>query len=37
MRAEDDFNKFDKAKYENLGDFGILTDAKVPRSFKSGG
>ncbi len=34
MRYEDDFNKFDKTKHENLGDFVILTDAKVPRSFK---
>lgn len=34
MRYEDDFTKFDKTKHENLGDFVILTDAKVPRSFK---
>ncbi len=34
MRYEDDFTKFDKAKHKNLGDFVILTDAKVPRSFK---
>lgn len=34
MRSEDDFTKFDKTKYENTGDFVILTDAKVPRSFK---
>ena len=34
MRYEDDFTKFDKAKHENLGDFVILTDSKVPRSFK---
>jgi uncharacterized iron-regulated protein len=34
MRYEDDFIKFDKAKHENLGDFVILTDAKIPRSFK---
>ncbi len=32
MRYEDDFKTFDKAKYENLGDFVILTDAKQPRS-----
>lgn len=32
MRYEDDFQHFDKAKYENTGDFVILTDAKVPRS-----
>jgi uncharacterized iron-regulated protein len=34
MRYENDFTKFDKAKHENLGDFVILTDAKIPRSFK---
>lgn len=34
MRYEDDFTKFDKTKHENLGDFVILTDSKVPRSFK---
>lgn len=34
MRYEDDFTKFNKAKHENLGDFVILTDPKVPRSFK---
>ncbi len=33
-RYEDDFTKFDKAKHENLGDFVILTDAKLPRSLK---
>jgi uncharacterized iron-regulated protein len=32
MRYEDDFKTFDKTKYENLGDFVILTDAKQPRS-----
>ncbi len=32
MRYEEDFKKFDKAKHENLGDFVILTDAKLPRS-----
>ncbi len=32
MRYEDDFMNFDKAKHTNLGDFVILTDAKVPRS-----
>jgi uncharacterized iron-regulated protein len=32
MRYEDDFKTFDKSKYENLGDFVILTDAKQPRS-----
>lgn len=36
MKYEDNFNKFDKTKYENLGDFIILTDANVPRSFKRG-
>ena len=34
MRYEADFTKFDQAKHGNLGDFVILTDAKVPRSFK---
>ncbi len=34
MRYEDSFTTFDKAKHENLGDFVILTDAKLPRSFK---
>lgn len=32
MRYEDDFQHFDKAKYEKTGDFVILTDAKIPRS-----
>ncbi len=32
LRYEDDFQTFDKVKYENLGDFVILTDAKQPRS-----
>lgn len=32
MRYVDDFKTFDKSKYENLGDFVILTDAKQPRS-----
>ena len=32
MRYEDDFKNFDKAKHEKLGDFVILTDAKIPRS-----
>lgn len=32
MRYEDEFTKFDKDKHTNLGDFVILTDAKVPRS-----
>lgn len=32
MRYEDDFQNFDKTKFENAGDFVILTDAKVPRS-----
>ena len=32
MRYEDDFTKFDKAKHQDLGDFVILTDAKLPRS-----
>ena len=34
MRSEDDFTKFDKSKHENLGDFVILTDSKIPRSFQ---
>jgi uncharacterized iron-regulated protein len=34
IRYEDEFTKFDKSKYENIGDFVILTDSKVPRSFK---
>ena len=34
MRYEADFTKFDQTKHENLGDFVILTDSKVPRSFK---
>lgn len=34
MRYETDFTNFDKSKHANLGDFVILTDAKVPRSFK---
>ena len=32
MRYDENFANFDKAKYSNLGDFVILTDAKVPRS-----
>ncbi len=36
IKSDDDFTKFDKSKDENLGDFVILTDSKVPRSFKSG-
>ena len=32
MRYEEDFAKFDKAKHQYLGDFVILTDAKLPRS-----
>jgi len=31
MRYEDEFTKFDKAKHTGLGDFVILTDAKVPQ------
>lgn len=34
MRYEDNFTSFDKTKHENLGDFVILTDSKVPRSYK---
>lgn len=32
MRYEDDFQNFDKSKMTGLGDFVILTDAKIPRS-----
>lgn len=32
MRYEENFSNFDKAKHAGLGDFVILTDAKVPRS-----
>ena len=32
MRYEDDFTKFDPAKHSGLGDFVVLTDAKIPRS-----
>ncbi|MBS1797686.1 MAG: ChaN family lipoprotein [Acidobacteria bacterium] len=34
IRYEDDFTKFDQTKHAGLGDFVILTDSKVPRSFK---
>jgi uncharacterized iron-regulated protein len=34
IRYEDDYTKFDKSKHEKIGDFVILTDAKLPRSFK---
>jgi uncharacterized iron-regulated protein len=34
MRYEENFTSFDKAKHTNLGDFVILTDPKVPRSYK---
>jgi uncharacterized iron-regulated protein len=33
MKYAENFTEFDKTKNENLGDFVILTDAKVPRSF----
>ena len=33
MRYEDDFRSFDATKHANLGDFVILTDKSVPRSF----
>ena len=33
MRYEDDFEKFDSTRHTGLGDFVILTDKKVPRSF----
>ena len=32
MVAENDFKTFDKSKHTDLGDFVILTDAKLPRS-----
>ncbi len=32
MVAENDFKKFDPTKHTGLGDFVILTDAKLPRS-----
>lgn len=32
MRAENDFKTFDKSKHTDLGDFVVLTDAKLPRS-----
>jgi uncharacterized iron-regulated protein len=32
MRYEEDFANFDKTKHADLGDFVILTDAKLPRS-----
>lgn len=34
MKPEKDFTNFIKSRDENLGDFVILTDAAVPRSFK---
>jgi uncharacterized iron-regulated protein len=34
MRYEDEFTNFDKSKHSDLGDFVILTDAKVARSYK---
>jgi uncharacterized iron-regulated protein len=34
MKYDENFTTFDKTKYENLGDFVILTDAKIPRSSK---
>jgi uncharacterized iron-regulated protein len=33
MRYEDDFKTFDSSRHEGLGDFVILTDKSVPRSF----
>lgn len=32
MRYEENFKTFDKTKHTDLGDFVVLTDAKVPRS-----
>jgi uncharacterized iron-regulated protein len=37
MKYEKDFKNFDPAKHGALGDFVILTDASVPRSFKPAG
>jgi len=34
MRYEENFTNFDKTKHADLGDFVILTDAKLPRSQK---
>lgn len=34
IRYEDEFTKFDKGKHTGLGDFVILTDAKVPRTLR---
>ncbi len=34
MRYEGDFTNFDRTKHSNLGDYVILTDAKIQRSFK---
>lgn len=34
MRYEENFTNFDQTRHENLGDFVILTDTKIPRSFK---
>ncbi|HEX8288209.1 MAG TPA: ChaN family lipoprotein [Pyrinomonadaceae bacterium] len=34
MRYDENFTNFDKAKHSDLGDFVVLTDAKVPRSQK---
>lgn len=33
MRYEDDYRNFDQSKHKGLGDFVILTDKSVPRSF----
>ena len=33
IRYEDDFRNFDSSKHSNLGDYVILTDKIVPRSF----
>lgn len=34
MRYDAEFKTFDKQKHANLGDFVILTDSKLPRSYK---
>lgn len=33
IKPEENFTQFDRQKYENAGDFVILTNAKLPRSF----
>lgn len=35
MRSDESFPNFAKDKHQNLGDFVIITDPKLPRTFKS--